>query len=128
MFGPVSLSNTYNDLSKDLIIHYYTHYYGNFENLVTPKFPFNFLRDRESLDKLFEYKSAKEDFKILKSLLGELNLSIPTLYKQYTDITEEFGSEFLGFNIDVDFGNCVDGFIFVHIDKIKEKQKQRYIK
>jgi len=56
-----------------------------------------------------------------------LGVKLPTLYKQYTELCNEDGSEFLDFNIDKDFGNCVDGLIFVKIELIKEKKKQRYI-
>jgi hypothetical protein len=35
--------------------------------------------------------------------------------------------EFYGFNVDPDFSNCIDGFILVEVEKIKESKKQRYI-
>ena len=31
------------------------------------------------------------------------------------------------FNIDKNFGDCIDGFILVEVDKIKDSAKKRYI-
>jgi hypothetical protein len=53
--------------------------------------------------------------------------TVPTLYKQYTEICEEGGIIFSDFNIDPEFSDCVDGFIIVDIDKIKPKKKKRYM-
>ena len=68
------------------------------------------------------------DFKLLKKALGFLELSVPTLYKQYADLCEEDGIRFSAYNIDEDFSDCVDSFIFVDVKKIKDKQKKRYFK
>ena len=51
----------------------------------------------------------------------------PILYKQYVELCQPGGCEFLGFNIDPSFSNCVDALILVHINTIKEKKHQRYI-
>lgn len=50
-----------------------------------------------------------------------------SIYKQYVELCHPGGCEFLGFNIDPNFSNCVDALILVHIDSIKEKKYQRYI-
>ena len=52
---------------------------------------------------------------------------MPTLYKQYSDITEEDGVKFLGFNVDKNFSDCIDGFILVNVSKIKNSSRKRYI-
>ena len=57
-----------------------------------------------------------------------MELSVPTLYKQYSELCEEGGIAFVDFNVDKDFANCVDSFIFVDISKIKESKKERYIR
>ena len=42
-------------------------------------------------------------------------------------LCEDDGIKFLGFNVDNDFSDCVDGFILVDIAKIKDSVVQRYI-
>lgn len=59
--------------------------------------------------------------------MDALGVKIPVLYKQYVELCEPGGCEFLGFNIDPKFSNCVDALILVHIDAIKQKKHQRYI-
>jgi hypothetical protein len=90
--------------------------------------PFVMRRDeRAEMERIFTCKDYKEDFRRLRTQLGAMDMSVPTLYKQYSELCEEGGCEFLGFNIDPDFGDCVDGMILVHIDKIKESKRARYL-
>lgn len=57
-----------------------------------------------------------------------MGVTVPTLFKQYSDICEEGGGvKFLGFNVDPDFADCVDGFILVKVDKVKANARKRYI-
>lgn len=129
MFGPVSLSDLYPKIAKNILITFYQLYFAPKEQLVNAK------------DKFFMSKLEKEealgffcgndyvlDFKILKEQLSHMGLSVPTLYKQYTELCEEGGIEFVDFNVDKDFANCVDSFIVVDIEKIKEAKRKRYLK
>ncbi|GGD39027.1 acyltransferase [Malaciobacter pacificus] len=127
MFGPVSLSATYPRTAKDLMVFYYDHYFGQEKNFVNPVQPYQFSNTQSEIKELFSLEDKKQDFKILKSSLGNMNVSVPTLYKQYSDIAQDGGVKFLGFNIDPNFGDCIDGFILVEVDKIKESAKKRYI-
>ena len=54
-------------------------------------------------------------------------LKIPTLYKQYTDLCLPGGTRFCGFNIDKNFGYCVDGLVVVDLDQVEPKKRARYI-
>jgi len=72
------------------------------------------------------FKTTNNEFKLLKSTLSNMNSSVPTLYKQYSDIAEKNGVRFCAYNVDPDFSNCVDSFIIVEIEKIKESHKKRY--
>ena len=68
-----------------------------------------------------------DQFKLFNEKLDASGVKVPVLYKQYVELCEPGGCEFLGFNIDPQFSNCVDALILVHIDAIKEKKQQRYI-
>ncbi|MDY0191995.1 MAG: GNAT family N-acetyltransferase, partial [Aliarcobacter butzleri] len=67
------------------------------------------------------------DFKSLKIALSNIGVNVPTLYKQYSELTLDDGVKFLDFNVDKNFGDCIDSFILVEIDKIKDSMKQRYM-
>ncbi len=127
MFGPVSISGSFPSAAKDLMIFHYSYYYSNDEELVEAKIPYQYSSHSQDLKDIFEFNDKKEDFKILKSSLNSVGVAVPTLFKQYSDICEEDGVKFLGFNVDPDFSDCVDGFILVDVNKIKDSARKRYI-
>lgn len=128
MFGPVSLSRMYPKTALNMLVFFYTFYFPAKKSLVKPRNPFVMRRDeKEEMERVFTCKDYKEDFKRLRTQLGVMDMNVPTLYKQYSELCEEGGCEFLNFNIDPDFGDCIDGMILVHINKIKESKRARYI-
>ncbi len=128
MYGPVSISASLPKIAKDMLIFYYSHYYSSNDNLLESKIPYQYSIDLKSIKMMFKLSDKKSDFKILKTALSNMGIAVPTLYKQYSELCEEGGVNFQGFNVDPDFSNCVDGLIVVEIDKVKAKQKSRYIK
>jgi putative hemolysin len=127
MFGTVSLSASLPQDALNAIVYYYQKYYSTDEKLVTEIKPFKVSNTNE-LSNLFSNKTQKDDYMALRDYLRNYSVTIPTLYKHYTELCEDGGVEFLGFNIDEDFNDCIDGFILVKIDKVKEKKRKRYIK
>ncbi|MDD2895287.1 MAG: lysophospholipid acyltransferase family protein [Aliarcobacter sp.] len=127
MFGPVSMSASFPTIAKDMMIFYYSHYYGDNQNMVEAKVPYSYSNNLSEIKETFDLNDKKKDFKFLKSTLANIGVSIPTLYKQYSDIAEDKGVKFLGFNVDNSFGDCIDGFILVEVAKIKDTARQRYI-
>jgi len=76
---------------------------------------------------IFNGTSYKEDYKTLKQLLKPYNLTVPILYKHYTDLCELDGIKYLDFGVDSGFENCIDGLILIEIAKIKEEKKEKFI-
>ena len=127
MFGPVSMSATFPSIAKDLMIFYYSHYFKDPKQLVVPKLSYQYSNSINEIKEQFLLNDRKKDFKFLKSTLASIGVSVPTLYKQYSDITQEGGVKFLGFNVDKEFSDCIDGFILVDVNKIKDITRKRYI-
>ncbi len=130
MYGPVSLSESYTKVATDMILYFYDKNFKDTDSLVEAKLPYNFTTDEQLISNLQEELNAptyKENFKTLKKALASINTNVPTLYKQYADLCEEGGIRFCAYNTDPDFSNCVDSFILVDIQKIKDSQKKRYI-
>ncbi|RBQ32461.1 GNAT family N-acetyltransferase [Arcobacter sp. FW59] len=127
MFGPVSISGTFPSLAKDLLVFYYTYYFEEAKILVEAKSPYYYTNNLFDIREFFKFDDKKQDFRRLKSALLNIGVSIPALYKQYSELTNDDGVRFLEFSVDKDFNDCIDGFILVEIDKIKEHIKQRYI-
>lgn len=128
MFGPVSISQDYPDHAKDLLVCFYSHYFGCEQPLAQARRPYRF--QGEEVCRLAsqllcdDYRSA---FAEMKKALMQAGCSVPTLYKQYTELCEAGGVRFAAFNVDADFADCVDGLIVVDIDRIKPSKKERYM-
>jgi hypothetical protein len=75
----------------------------------------------------FGGEDYNDDLARLKSLLGNLGCAIPPLYKQYSEVCEPGGVQFIDFGSDPDFNNCVDGLVLVDLTYLKANRYQRYI-
>jgi putative hemolysin len=128
LFGPVSLSNSYPDFAKALIVRFYQHYFADADKLATARVPY--MMDEalaEQVQQTFTGHSADQDFTALREQLTHMNVTVPTLYKQYADLCEQGGVRFIDFNIDADFGHCIDGLVMVDLDKLKANKRKRYL-
>ncbi len=129
MVGPVSISGNFPKHAQEALIYFYTLYFGTGRTWIRAKSPYrlsNYVK--EEYKELFSGSDYDEDFKRLKEYLKSFDVTVPTLYKHYTELCEPGGVEFLDFGIDADFNHCVDGYILVDIAKIKEAKRQRYIR
>lgn len=128
MFGPVSLSASYPKMARNLLIFFYKHYFGCDKEIVVSKN--RYIMTKKEIDEcreIFCCDNYIEDFKRLKQNLMHMNQSVPTLYRQYSELCEEGGVKFLDFGEDRDFENCIDGFLLLDVTKIKESKRKRYM-
>lgn len=128
LFGAVSLSDYYPKAAKDLLIYFYSLYFSEQQTSARSINPYNIEAAAcNELKDTFLGDDYKADFTQLKSLLANMGVAIPTLYKQYTELCEPGGVKFLDFGVDADFSGCVDGLVLVDIDKLKQKKRKRYL-
>lgn len=128
LFGCVSISGSYPQEAIDMLVYFYTNYFGAKERSVRHKESY-ILGEAKKIkyDELFFKNDYAKDLVILKHQLGLIGHSVPTLYKQYSELCEEGGVEFIDFGMDKGFENCVDGFLVVDLDKLKPQKRKRYI-
>jgi putative hemolysin len=128
MFGPVSLSNSYPKPAKNMLVWFYRHYFNDADQLAKANVPYKLTHEEQSgLEALFCGEDYRQDFRVLKEQLEYLGVSVPTLYKQYSELCEEGGVRFLDFGVDADFNFCVDGLVMVDMHFVKEKKYHRYV-
>jgi len=130
LFGPVSLPDHLPCEAKSLITHYYSTYYGNKGGnknaLASAKTPYQnpfknpFKNPFNGLDDELELRE-------LRHRLKHYDVTIPTLYKHYTDLCKPSGTQVIDYNIDPDFNNCIDALMMVDLTMIKKKKAARYI-
>lgn len=124
MFGAVSLSNAYPQPAKDLIVQFYSIYFPAKFGQAKSKRPYQM-----SQDALYTFtgKDYKSEFTQLKHLLANMGVNVPTLYKQYSELSKTGGVAFLDFNVDPDFNDCIDGLVVVDLEALTPKKKERYL-
>ncbi|EOD8959219.1 lysophospholipid acyltransferase family protein [Providencia stuartii] len=125
LFGPVSISGTMPIAARDLLITFYRLYFSADHSLAQSRQPYP-----ASLPQVlaqFSGNNYHEDLVKLKSLLNNIGCSIPTLYKQYTELCEPGGVQFIDFGTDPAFNNCIDGLVLVDLTKLKPSRYQRYV-
>jgi len=128
LFGPVSISDGYPAAAKDLLVHFYRHFFGDAGGLARARNPY-IIHDvqRPPLRDLFRHLDYEQGFRALKDQLARLGMTVPTLYKQYSEVCEPGGARFLDFGVDPKFANCIDGLVLVDLNRLKNAKRARYI-
>ena len=124
LFGPVTLSAQLPKTATDLIVSFYLHFFPDSDNVAHAKIPYQCAVQQVDA---FAGLTYKEALPVLKTKLANMNVAVPTLYKQYAELCEGEGVRFTAFNIDPDFQNCVDGLVMVDITKLSDKKRKRYL-
>ena len=128
LFGAVSISNQLPQSAQDLMVYFYRLYFQKRDGVVSSRHPYHFKQKSiEDLARTFEGNNYRKDFRKLKELLANMGVAIPTLYKQYTELTEPGGTQFFDFGSDPAFSNAVDGMVMVDLHMLKAKKRQRYM-
>jgi putative hemolysin len=126
LFGPVSISNQYQAVSRELMVAFLERsaslpdWMGrNLANLVSNRNP---LRRPGKLT-LPESGFDVEDLSDVISDLEPSRNGIPVLLRQYLKL----GGKLLGFNVDPEFSNALDGLILVDLCKTEPRLLERYL-
>lgn len=124
LFGPVTLSAQIPPAAIALITAFYTEYFPDQQCVASAKIPYSICPAAKTN---FANRDYKEGMVWLKNALKHMNVSLPTLYKQYAEVCETGGVKFIAFNIDPDFQNCIDGLVMVDINMLTPKKRNRYL-
>jgi putative hemolysin len=125
LIGPVSISNDYLPLSRDLLVGFLRK--NKFDRLaktvVRPKRPF---RGRFSVRALGGQNETLADIESLSSVVAELEpdgKGAPVLLRQYLKL----GGRMLGFNVDPDFGDALDCLVLIDLRKTNPRVLRKYM-
>ncbi|MGD8795369.1 MAG: GNAT family N-acyltransferase [Thiohalophilus sp.] len=123
LFGPVSISNEYTSMSQLLLIRFLKQnlYDAGLGRHVKPRHPY---RDKKQVDSLVNSNNMKlEELSGLIADIEEDDKGVPVLIRQYL----KMGGKMLGFNVDTDFGSCVDGLIRVDLRRTDTRVLSKYL-
>ncbi len=120
LIGPVSISNTYSEKSKELIIRYIMANFYDYEKaaLVKPRNRFKVKTRDLHLNEAMMHLSPQ--LSSLDKFIGDVdqyNSGLPVLLKKYLGLN----AKIIAFNVDPKFNNCVDGMIVLDIYDIPKE-------
>lgn len=127
--GLTSISGHYPIDIMTSIVYFYNLYYGEKESYVQPKHNFNLSKKSlNTIESLLSGNDFHADYSILNKHLKEYNYTVPTMIKHSTSLCEPVGTKILSVGINQSFGNCVDLFCMLDVDKIKPLKLKGYLK
>jgi putative hemolysin len=128
LFGPVSLSASYPETARRMLVYFFQRHYGAEGDLASARRPFVVPQAEErELERKFPGDDYSSDLRTLKQHLSASGVSIPALFKQYAELCEAGGTRFLGFNVDPAFANCIDALVLVDLQRVKPAKRERYL-
>jgi putative hemolysin len=126
MFGPVSISNDYNSMSKELIMEFLERHRMStpFAPLVTPRHP----PARRDIASWTDRERAEmtSDIVHVERLIEEIERgqrAVPVLLRHYLRLN----ARLLAFNVDPDFGEVIDALMLVDLAQIDERIIRHYV-
>ena len=126
LFGPVSINNEYDSVSRELITTFLrtNNYLPDLARLIKARNPMTRtkLKGMDIETTGFVVKDIRDVSDLLHDIEAQQK-TIPVLLKQYLKV----GGKLLGFNVDTSFGDVLDGLIFVDLLETELKLLERYM-
>lgn len=127
LFGPVSITAAYNNISKDLMVHFFRghNFDGEMSRYVRPRKPpksFKMLKG-VSLKHIGEAIKSVDSVSAIVAGFEDDQKGVPILLKHYLKLN----GVLLSFNVDPAFSDVIDGLILVDLCKTDPKILQRYM-
>jgi putative hemolysin len=125
LFGPVSISNTYQSISKQLMVRFLkeNHCPPELVELAEARNPFRLSRIAGWEHSAFKLIRDSDDVSELVSDVEPQPRGIPVLLKQYL----KMGAKLLAFNVDPAFADCVDGLMVCDLSRTDARLLDRYL-
>jgi putative hemolysin len=117
LYGPVSISKYYSNISRSLIVAFIEKHYFNHElaACLKPRKPFRFKPDKVDVDLLTE--GLSDNIQSLDNLIETIepeHIRLPVLVRQYLKLN----ARFISFNVDPNFSDVLDGFIILDLQDV----------
>jgi len=126
LFGPVSISQDYHTISKNLMVAFLSH--NTMDPQLSPMVkPRKRVKIRKSINRSTPFnllaKNAIEEISMLVSKIEKDDKGVPTLIKHYLKLN----GQFLAFNLDKAFADVIDGLVWVDLLKTDQKLIERFL-
>jgi len=129
LFGPVSISNDYQPLSRKLMMRFLSYNHGGEPSFLKPIKPKNPPKLKSRAPGGLGYKAINALIRDVEDLSGAISeieadgKGVPVLIRQYLKL----GGRVLTFNRDQDFGDAIDGLMLVDLTATPPKVLRKYM-
>ena len=128
LFGPVSISRDYTDLSRRLIVETLQESLSlpELARMVKPRIPMRVKRVRIKGCAPETARAVMRDIEELSALIADIEIDqkgIPVLLRHYLNL----GGKLLAFNLDPEFGDVLDGLLLVDLMHTDRRTLARYM-
>ncbi len=124
-FGKITMYTHFHNEARNLIQYFFKKYFRDKENLAYPKKPVEFDYDVASMEKLFNGKDYKEDYKILFQSVRQFGENVPPLINAYMNLSPSMKT--FGTAMNEKFGEVLETGIIVTIEDIYSFKVDRHI-
>ncbi|MFT3785506.1 MAG: lysophospholipid acyltransferase family protein [Tepidisphaeraceae bacterium] len=127
LFGPVSISNRYHSMTRTLLIEFLrrTRSDDSLAKMIEPRNPPR-LPQRGRTWARWAAAACVRSVEAIEGLVGEIEADrrgLPVLLRQYLKLD----ARLLGFNVDPDFGDALDGLMMVDLTRVSPPLLARYM-
>jgi hypothetical protein len=125
LFGAVSISDDYHSLTKQLLMAYLKtgDHQSTLQELVHPRNPPRFRRFRDFTEApLSRVVRGIDEMDDLVQEIEQARRGVPILLRQYLRVN----AKLLGFNIDPDFGDVLDGLMLCDVTTMERSAMLRF--
>jgi putative hemolysin len=128
IMGPVTMSDTYKNMSKHIMIQFLEKHYGDSEmsSMVKPRVKVKRDKSKEE-DAETLLTEVKNDLKKVDKIIAEIEpmgLQMPVLYKKYL----AQNAKIIAFNRDPLFNDAIDAFMVLDIEQMPESDVKAHLK
>lgn len=119
LYGSLSISKFYSNISRSLIIRFVKLflYDKKLAKMLRPKTPFEKTKfSKDIIDFLKESKGELHELDDFIQTINPIKLKLPVLMRQYL----KQNAKFIGFNLDPNFSDALDGFIILDLKKLPQ--------
>lgn len=124
-FGKVTMYNTYDTESRNMILYFLGLHFPDTEKLITPIYPLETNTDINKMKELFHYDNFKENYKVLNQEVRKRGINVPPLVNAYMSLSPKM--RVFGTAVNHEFGEVEETGILIAIDEILEEKKKRHV-
>jgi putative hemolysin len=120
LIGPVSISKTYSDISKSMIIAFVKRYCYDSKNARyfearTPYKPI--VNEIDIEEQITQFDGKLKNLETFLESIEQMNIRVPIMLKQYS----RQNAKFISFNIDPNFSNALDGLMLLDLKNVPKE-------